>query len=364
MKLNTRFDQLDALRGLAALSVVIHHSVLTLPVFLSAHYHEAVSPLILALTNSPLHIFWAGREAVILFFMLSGFVLSLSYLEYNERPYKIFILKRICRLYIPYIVSILLSTILLYLFTPHSEITASSQWFKDMWNHIPLANDWKKLIFMLDVHSTHNINTVVWSLVYEMQISIIFPVFALMIRKWNWKVCFVIALIFSVLHASILRYLSFFIFGALIASKRSVFVIYLNNRSWLSIISLISIGMIFYLHEWLFYMPSLKSHMKDTITGVGAAMFIILAIGNYRLEHILHRPYLLYLGRISYSLYLVHAIVLLVTVYLLNNILVLPYIVIMIPFLSLIVAHYFYKIVEFPSINLGKNIASRGSKNG
>ena len=363
MKLNTRFDQLDAIRGLAALSVVIGHSIITLPVFLSAAYHEAVPPLISAVTNSPLHIFWAGREAVILFFMLSGFVLSLSYFERKELPYKIYILKRICRLYIPYIVSIILSTISLYIFTPHSEITAASRWFNLMWNHIPFANEWKQMIFMLDVSSVHNINTVVWSLIYEMQVSIIFPIFAIMVRKWNWKVCFVLALIFSLLHASILRYLSFFIIGALIASKRSVFVNHLNNKSWGSIIGLISIGMVFYLHDWLFYMPSFNGQINDAISGVGAAMFIILAIGNSRLERILCRPYLLYLGRISYSLYLVHAIVLLLAVYSLKNVLTLPYIIIMIPFLSLLVAHYFYKLVELPSINLGKTIAKRGSQN-
>ena len=111
---------------------------------------------------------------------------------------------------------------------------------------------------MLDISSTHNINTVVWSLIYEMQIPLIFPIFAIMVRKWNWKVCFAIALILSVLHASIVRYLGFFIFGALIASKRSVFVNYLNNKSRLTITSLIVIGMVFYLHEWLFYMPFLN----------------------------------------------------------------------------------------------------------
>ena len=137
MQYSTRFDQLDAMRGLAALSVVIHHSLLTLPVFLSAHYHEAVSPQNSALTDSPFHIFWAGREAVILFFMLSGFVLSLSYLKHKELPYKIFILKRICRLYVPYISSIILSAVFLYIITPQAEVTTASIWFNGMWNHIP-----------------------------------------------------------------------------------------------------------------------------------------------------------------------------------------------------------------------------------
>ena len=102
-----------------------------------------------------------------------------------------------------------------------------------------------------------------------------------------------------------------------------------------------------------------KRQIVDIITGLGAAMFIILAIGNTRLSNILHRPYLIHLGRISYSLYLVHVIVLLLAINLLKNIVILPYIVIMIPFLSLISAHYFYKMIELPSINLGKSIAGK-----
>lgn len=67
--MNSRFDQIDSIRGLAALSVVISHLSLVIPNVY----------IVQKLKNTPLHIFWAGHEAVILFFILSGFVLALPY---------------------------------------------------------------------------------------------------------------------------------------------------------------------------------------------------------------------------------------------------------------------------------------------
>ncbi|MEH7247503.1 acyltransferase family protein, partial [Neobacillus niacini] len=76
--MSNRLEELDSLRGIASLTVVIHHTLLTLPIFLAAHQHEQINSTIVKIfTNSPLHIIWGGHEAVILFFVLSGFVLSL-----------------------------------------------------------------------------------------------------------------------------------------------------------------------------------------------------------------------------------------------------------------------------------------------
>jgi len=72
---NDRFEQLDSLRGLAALSVVVNHFLNILPgIFDNPNDFWF-------LKYTPLHLFWAGHEAVIFFFVLSGFVLSLQFFK-------------------------------------------------------------------------------------------------------------------------------------------------------------------------------------------------------------------------------------------------------------------------------------------
>lgn len=66
-----RFHELDGLRGLAALTVFASHLVG------SFNFHSNSFAII---NNSPLHIFWHGEGAVHLFFILSGFVLTLIYI--------------------------------------------------------------------------------------------------------------------------------------------------------------------------------------------------------------------------------------------------------------------------------------------
>lgn len=71
----------DGLRGVAAVVVLIHHSLLTVPSLASAYYPTTVTAIAWSkswlITYTPLHLIWAGTEAVCLFFILSGFVLTL-----------------------------------------------------------------------------------------------------------------------------------------------------------------------------------------------------------------------------------------------------------------------------------------------
>ena len=76
---------LDGVRGLAALIVVIHHYILA---FFPAMFfgnskinhfageHEY--------STSPLQLFYNGSFAVCIFFVLSGFVLSIKYLQTQD----------------------------------------------------------------------------------------------------------------------------------------------------------------------------------------------------------------------------------------------------------------------------------------
>ena len=91
-----RMPALDALRGLAAVMVVFHHFYLTLPSPWLEIAHgwldwPGLRPIII------------GRPAVILFFVLSGFVLTRSMQREAELSLVKFVMRRCLRIYPPFL---------------------------------------------------------------------------------------------------------------------------------------------------------------------------------------------------------------------------------------------------------------------
>jgi peptidoglycan/LPS O-acetylase OafA/YrhL len=82
---SARVTSLDGLRGLAAVVVLVHHALLAAPVFAAAYYGGSVADRVggmaWAFIYTPLHLIWAGTEAVYLFFVLSGVVLTFPILR-------------------------------------------------------------------------------------------------------------------------------------------------------------------------------------------------------------------------------------------------------------------------------------------
>lgn len=146
MKKN-RLEKLEALRGFAALYVVLFH---TLP-----------QKIYLAGINVGF-FFRFGPEAVIIFFVLSGFVIKYTYEKSADKSFKFYFVRRFIRLYIPLFFIFLLGY-LIKCYTEHGLVGA----------------DWKTLlgnIFMLQdvisqkpnvVSGTYMGNGVLWSLSYE-----------------------------------------------------------------------------------------------------------------------------------------------------------------------------------------------------
>ena len=85
-----KLEKLDALRGLAAVYVVIHHSV--------ANSSFIVFGLNIA------NVFRFGEEAVILFFLLSGFVINFTFVNSRDKTFKTYFFKRATRIYIPLLI--------------------------------------------------------------------------------------------------------------------------------------------------------------------------------------------------------------------------------------------------------------------
>ncbi|WP_144512908.1 acyltransferase family protein [Bacillus mycoides] len=388
--MSKRYDELDSIRGIASLSVVFHHCFLCFSVFLAAHFHDSVNnTFVKILSNSPLHIFWAGHEAVILFFILSGFVLSLPFLNNVKQYYPDYIIKRFFRIYTPYIITVVISG-LLFTILKENNSNDLSNWFNQMWSNPITPTAIISYVFMLGL-DTHNLSTTSWSLVHELRISIFFPFIMILVMKFDWKKSLPFGLILTYGPWGVLSYLgshipnkeiaflfnsfsntfyyaSFFVIGAVLAKYKETLVGKLNTLHSKTKFILSVLTIFLYTIEWnISILGNLKYNSKgtqllitnlfvDCLIAIGVLILFVFALSSIKFQKILKTRFLLHMGKISYSLYLIHPIILLLFVYFAKGVLPLASLFLFVPFLSILIAHFMYIYIEKPSMLLGKKI--------
>lgn len=181
-----RLRSLDGLRGVAAVVVLIHHTVLTVPVLSGAYYgHGPQATTQLApwlFTYTPLHVVWAGGESVDLFFVLSGLVLVLPALTRTRRQWLAYYPQRLLRLYVPVAAAVLLGYALV-LAVPRTDVAGLGAWIA----HRPTEMSAAGLVHDLTlVDGVSGLVSTLWSLQWEVLFSLLLPVFvlvALMLRR-------------------------------------------------------------------------------------------------------------------------------------------------------------------------------------
>ncbi len=371
-----RLNQLDSLRGVAALAVMFSHYLIVYPKFCSYTYDNDSFWLVNIMKYTPLHLFWSGHESVILFFILSGFVLSLPF--YSQKPfhYPSYIIKRICRIYIPYI-SAVFTALLLKHFFYSGKINNLSDWFNGIWSHGINWTDISNHLMLIGYYKNYIYDPVFGSLVHEMRISIIFPVLMFFILRFNWKWNLLGGLILAYESVSLHEqatlssqpqdyYLTFlyvvmFIIGAILAQHRTIVSNWYRKLhvffKWFLFV--LAIG--FYTSKWTFLFSIRLDQKPFFITmsiTIGAALFIIIAFSSRKVSSILIKKPIHFIGEISYSLYLFHTLVLLSFVHLLSDYLPIFVILFLSAIVSIFVAAISYEYIEKPSIKLGRYLAN------
>ncbi len=157
-----RLERLEALRGFAAFYVVL--------------FHVLPQKINLFGVNAGV-IFRFGPEAVIIFFILSGFVIKYTYEKSRDKSFRYYFVRRFIRLYIPLLFIFLLG----YLLKCQSEGRLADP-------------EWKYLVgnlFMLQdvisqkpnvIAAAYMGNGVLWSLSYEWWFYMLFFVFATKVK--------------------------------------------------------------------------------------------------------------------------------------------------------------------------------------
>lgn len=369
-----RYYELDSLRGIAAMLVLIMHTL-----FIFSTLEKDIKSNLFVLS-----FLWNGHSAVVLFFILSGFVLTIPLEKSGAFNYYKYIIKRYCRIYLPYII-ILCSVLVFMSLVPNiGDVPNLQTWA--LWETNITIRRILEHLFFLGEYNPEAFLMVIWSLVHEMRISIIFPLVVLLVFKINWKFSVGIAMIGSLVAFFLMKtipteynlaistnyfisihYLAMFIMGSLIARNRKVISSYITR----SIIKypLIFISFILFNYPQLPYAVIGKIYsgvdyllyqiIIDWIISGGAVEIVILALSFKTFSKVLLFKPIKFLGKISYSIYLVHPVVIIVSIHLLYEVLPISIILIFSFISTIIVSVFCYKYVEKPSINLGKYLTNK-----
>lgn len=325
----TYLPVINSLRGLAATAICFYHFVLS-----TANYVE--TPWVRT-------VFYYAQYGVPLFFVISGIVLPLALLknEYQLQHWVTFMTKRLVRLEPPYLVSLLLATAYLIFQTyRHTGLLefSGSNFLLHLGYLIPFVEGQKW------------INPIYWSLAVEFQfylfLSLAFiglkqPFFS---RRFLVYILMLAACFISNEKAFIFRWLPLFLVGIVYVLKQHKII---DLKEYL-LVSLVSFGLIYYVLDF----PNL------------CVAIFTLSMVHYFPNY--NPKFSNWLGKISYSLYLIHFIIGQALVNFLSHTYRLPYqkiLVILLAYaLSVFAAWLLYKWVEKPSKEASARFKYRTTK--
>jgi peptidoglycan/LPS O-acetylase OafA/YrhL len=364
-----RYAALDGLRGVAALVVVIHHGFLTSPVLADAYVSLGRPPTwAQILTTTPLHVIWAGKEAVAVFFVLSGVVLTLPRLKPDPDSWLAYYPKRMVRLYVPIIAAVLMSIVVVYAVGRRTDL--DSWWLN---SHI-MPSVRESMHDLTVIRGTTSLNTALWSMQWEVWFSLLLPIFvwlAFATRRagpilglWAMQTLMLAGVEFG---QRALMYLPMFGVGVLVAVHfdrlRDIADRVLGGKfNRIKAVAVVLVAIILLTSEWWTHGLGPRRAIPN-IAGVlgvstGALILVVLTMCSGTVARFLEFGPINWLGTRSFSLYLIHEPIIVSTATLLPNI-ANPAMVTAIGLtISLLCAEVFCRLIEQPSHRLSRRVGA------
>jgi peptidoglycan/LPS O-acetylase OafA/YrhL len=353
-----RYPELDSLRGIAALTVVFHHFRLM--------WESRVAP---AKWVAAFNFFTYGHEAVMLFFLLSGFVLSLPYLRGKSQPYPVFLLRRILRLYGPYLFALAISVAGAAIW--HGSIPGGT-WANIAWSQPVSGKLLVEHIFMLGNYNWNQFNLTFWTLVIEMRISIVFPFLYLLVRRVGPTASLLLATIGSILADIALQrwplqqswswtaqFAMIFIAGIVLAESFPVVSAWYRSLGPAGRLAFLVVTICSYQYGHHLddrHLPHFQFGLDQPLYVLGATGYIILALNAPWARTFLSTTIARFLGRISFSLYLIHSTVLLAMTRILEFKVSVPLQFFLYIAITVLLSYFFCLGVEEPFLRLSRRV--------
>ncbi len=356
---------LDGMRGIAALYVVLFHA-----------WMSATDPAVVKLSRpmeTALGPMRFGIYAVDLFIVLSGFCLMLPVVNRPDGKLRggavAYLKRRAWRILPPYYAALALSWIMALLFPILARPSGTRA---DV--SLPMFAKGVVVSHLLMVHNVHHewlygVNGALWSVATEWQIYFLLPLILLP----AWRKAGITGLLIASVVAGLLPH--YLLHGAMDAAKPHFAILFAmgavaaviatsdqvrykicRHRVPFGAVTLLAICAcaLTGLPSWNFR----RMIAQDLLVGIATAGLILVCANadRSRLRRSLESPFALAIGRISYSLYLIHSPILLL-VFFATLALPVPHVAVVVTSylvgipLSLAVAYLFYMVVERRCIN-------------
>jgi peptidoglycan/LPS O-acetylase OafA/YrhL len=320
-----RFMNLEGLRGVAAVTVVLYHIVIIFYPAIAYGLNTAPvpvrhTPLEGVMYGNPLNVFLSGMFAVGIFFILSGFVLSVGFFQTGkESIIKKLASKRYLRLMLPALASVILSFLFLSFHLggasdavhplAHSGLSGEWGWITNLIEAI------REGTYGIFFNSETHYNPVLWTMAYEFTGSFVVFLFLFLVGKSKHRGIVYGALIFATFGTWYIG----FILGMLIADLyvQKKLAVIADKRTFA--VGMLLVGLLiggypfgaadgtiygFIQLPWMTHSGNIAVYVS-----IGAALVTIGILSLARLSHFFASSRVSVLGRYTYSLYLTHYIV-------------------------------------------------------
>lgn len=309
----SKINSAESIRGLACIAVVFSHLILTFFPLLHNNIQadlQKMSAIENAIYHSPFNFWYSGSAAVYIFFVLSGYILSYAILSKKDLNKKLISmsLKRFPRLAIPALFSCVIAWLIFFV---EVDMSNASVWIahygKDSYNFLDALYQGTIGAF---VFGSAPLNWVLWTMQIELFGSFILFLLLYFYSK-NIKIFYILSIILPapmiIVSPQFCIGIYSFIVGIYLYLYGSKLPVYLTTPSLIIGLYLAGVHNFSYSYTFFTEIFGLKTY---TLLNVFAGPLIVFGIlMNSKISNYLDKKPLVYLGKLSFSIYLLHLII-------------------------------------------------------